>query len=286
MKLAKRSIYFIFFLIVLLFFLFFPIVFINQTTNHIKIYSSGPVNITFFEEENGSFSTKSAFFYTEIPFNEISVLNVQNHSFLFQNGKNQIQKQNKDSTGMVFYKNSKELNLYNNIFYNELFLENWINRTITFLNNISEIQEEIYILYLNSDRSFQILPSVYVINSEKDLVHELSHYFFGYKINTSNIDTWHETLAEVNSMLYLREFLYEEYLKEIELKKSGFYAKHYGEDVLKFLDFFNYDEDKIFDFQKYLLKHFTHLNDQEFKELLEKFILQSQHISEKEENIL
>jgi len=286
LKLAKRSIYFIFFLLVLLFFLFFPIVFINETENNIKIYSSGPVNINFFAEENDSFYRKTVFFYTEIPFKELSVLNVQNHSFLFQNGNNLIQKQAKPSTGTVFYKNSKELNLYNNVFYNELFLEKWIDKSITFLNNISEIQEEIYILYLNSDRSFQILPSVYIINSEKDLVHELSHYFFGYKITTSNIDTWHETLAEVNSMLYLREFLYEEYLKEIELKKSEFYAKHYGEDVLKFLEFFNYDTEKIFDFQKYLLKHYTHLNDEEFKELLEKFILRSQHISKKEENIL
>jgi hypothetical protein len=286
LKLAKRSIYFIFFLLVLLFFLFFPIVFINETENNIKIYSSGPVNINFFAEENDSFYRKTVFFYTEIPFKELSVLNVQNYILLFQNGKNQIQKQTKDSTGIAFYKNSKELNLYNNVFYNELFLEKWIDKSITFLNNISEIQEEIYILYLNSDRSFQILPNVYIINSEKDLVHELSHYFFGYKINTSNIDTWHEILAEVNSMLYLREFLYEEYLKEIELKKSGFYAKHYGEDVLKFLDFFNYDSEKIFDFQKYLLKHYTHLNNDEFKELLEKYILRSQHISKKEENIL
>jgi hypothetical protein len=202
------------------------------------------------------------------------LLNVQNGFLLRQSGDTLVQRQSNGSTAMVYFKNKNILYNLDNFFYNEKWLENWIVESKDFLENVSEIDEPMYILYMDQSRSFQVLPSIYVVNSIKDLVHELSHYFFGYKVKTSPKDTWHEILAETNSLLFLREVSPEEYLKELELKKTGFYDEPYGESVISFMERLDFDKEKIFDIERYILNNFDRLDDKRFENLVETKIKQ------------
>ena len=84
------------------------------------------------------------------------------------------------------------------------------------------MKDDQYILYLGSNRSFQILPNVYIVNSIKDLAHELSHYYFDIKLKLILIAIGMK-LCEVNSMLFLRSISKYRYLNDLELKTIGFY---------------------------------------------------------------
>ncbi|MDY6895233.1 MAG: hypothetical protein SVO01_07460, partial [Thermotogota bacterium] len=242
----KRTLLVIFVFILFLFFFFYPVTLIDEGDNNIRIFSSGLTKVIFYEDVRYTFKEENIFFYEEIPFEEFILLNVHNGFLLRQSGDSLVQRQSNGSTAMVYFKNKNTLYNLDNFFYNEKWLEDWIVESKDFLENVSEIDEPMYILYMDQGRSFQVLPSIYIINSMKDLVHELSHYFFGYKVKTSSKDTWHEILAETNSLLFLREVSPEEYLKELELKKSGFYAEPYGESVIFFMERLDFNKEKIF----------------------------------------
>ncbi|PNS00832.1 hypothetical protein X927_02395 [Petrotoga mexicana DSM 14811] len=252
-----------------LFFFFYPVTLVDEEDNNIRIFSTGLTKVIFYDDIQYTFKEKTIFFYEEIPFEEFILLNVQNGFLLRQNGDSLVQKQSNDSSAMVYLKNKNTLYHLDNVFYNEKWLENWIVESKDFLENVSEIDEPLYILYMNQSRSFQVLPSVYVVDSIKDLVHELSHYFFGYKVKTSPKDTWHEILAETNSLLFLREVSSEQYFEELELKKTGFYDEPYGESVISFMERLDFDKEKIFDIERYILNNFDRLDDKSFENLFE-----------------
>jgi hypothetical protein len=265
----KRTLLVIFVFVLFLFFFFYPVTFVDEEDNNIRIFSTGLTKVIFYQDIEHSFIEKSIFFYAPIPFEEFALLNVQNGFLPRQRGDSLVQRQSNDSTAMVYFKSKNTLYNYDNFFYNKIWLEDRIVQSKDFLENISEIDEPMYILYMDQSRSFQVLPSVYVVNSVKDLVHELSHYFFGYKVKASSTDTWHEILAETNSLLFLREVYPEEYLKELELKKSGFYDEPYGESVISFMERLDFDKEKIFDIERYILNNFDRLDDKRFENLVE-----------------
>jgi len=267
----RKWILFMFFAIIL-FFLFYPLTFIDEEANHIRILSTGLTKVIFYEDIGYSFKERTAFFYEELPFEEFILLNVQNGFLLRQGGDNLVQRQSNHSTGMAYFKNKNSLYNFDNFFYNEKWIEGWIVESKDFLNSISEINEPMYIIYMDQGRSFQVLPSFYIIDSSKVLVHELSHYFFGYKVKTSSKDTWHEILSETNSLLFLREVSLEEYFEELELKKAGFYDEPYGESVISFMERLNFDKEKIFDIERYVLNNFDSLDDKSFENLVETLI--------------
>ncbi|WP_147429942.1 MULTISPECIES: hypothetical protein [unclassified Petrotoga] len=268
----KSALLAIFVFILFLFFFFYPVTLVDEGDNNIRVFSTGLTQVIFYDDIQYTFKEENIFFYEEIPFEEFILLNVQNGFLLRQSGDSLVQRQSNDSSAMVYFKNKNTLyNLYNldNFFYNEKWLEELVVESKDFLENISEIDEPMYIIYMDQSRSFQVLPSVYVVNSSKDLVHELSHYFFGYKVKASPTDTWHEILAETNSLLFLREVYPEEYLKELELKKSGFYDEPYGESVISFMEWLDFDKEKIFDIERYILNNFDRLDDKRFENLVE-----------------
>ncbi|PNR92561.1 hypothetical protein [Petrotoga sp. 9PWA.NaAc.5.4] len=258
----------------LLFFIFlvFPITLIIEEDGIIKIFSTGFTDIIFFDEIKETFFNKKFFFYDIINFEELGILNIRNSLLSIQKGENLIQKQNNKSSAMVFLNGKNDLYQFENYYFNKEWLKDWIVNADIFLKNIYEIEEPLYIIYGNYARSFQVLPKVYVITSYKDIVHELSHYFFGYKVKNQYDDNWAELLSEVNSMLFLRSVSKFRYLNEIELKSIGFYNEPYGKSVLKFLENFNYDEKKIFELEKYILLNFNRLDDSEFEKILETFL--------------
>jgi len=270
----KKTLLVIFVFILFLFFFFYPVTLVDEEDYNIRIFSTSLTKVIFYDDIQYTFKEKTIFFYEEIPFEEFILLNVQNGFLLRQNGDSLVQKQSNDSSAMVYLKNKNTLYNLDNVFYNEKWLENWIIESKDFLENVSEIDEPLYILYMNQSRSFQVLPSVYVVNSIKDLVHELSHYFFGYKVKASPKDTWHEILAETNSLLFLREAYPEEYLKELELKKSGYYDEPYGESVISFVERLDFNKEKIFDIERYILNNFDRLDDKRFENLVETKIKQ------------
>jgi hypothetical protein len=270
----KSALLAIFVFIVFLFFFFCPVTLVDEGDNNIRIFSTGLTKVIFYEDVQYTFKEENIFFYEEIPFKEFIFLNVQNGFLPRQRGDSLLQRQSSDSTAMVYFKNKDTLYNLDNFFYNEKWLEEWIVESKDFLENISEIDEPMYILYMDQSRSFQVLPSVYVVNSMKDLVHELSHYFFGYKVKVSSKDTWHEILAETNSLLFLREVYPEEYLKELELKKTGFYDEPYGESIISFMERLDFDKEKIFDIERYILNNFDRLDDKSFENLVETKIKQ------------
>jgi len=265
----KRTLLVIFVFVLFLFFFFYPVTFVDEEDNNIRIFSTGLTKVIFYQDIEHSFIEKTIFFYAPIPFEEFVLLNVQNGFLPRQNGQTLIQRQSNDLTAMVYFKNKNTLYNYDNFFYNKKWLGNWIVESKDFLENISEIDEPMYILYMDQGRSFQVLPSIYVVNSVKDLIHELSHYFFGYKVKTSSNDTWHEILAETNSLLFLREVSPEKYLEETELKKAGFYDEPYGEKVISFMERLNFDKEKIFGLERYILNNFDKLDDKGFEDLVE-----------------
>jgi len=270
----KRTLLVIFIFILFLFFFFYPVTLVDEEDNNIRIFSTGLTKVIFFDDIQYIFKKKTIFFYKEITFEELILLNVQNGFLLRQSGDTLVQRQSNGSTAMVYFKNKNTLYNLDNFFYNEKWLENWIVESKDFLENVSEIDEPMYIIYMDQSRSFQVLPSIYIINSIKDLVHELSHYFFGYKVKTSSKDTWHEILAEANSLLFLREVSPEKYLKELELKKTGFYDEPYGESVISFMERLDFDKEKIFDIERYILNNFDRLDDKRFENLVETKIKQ------------
>ncbi len=265
----KKTLLVIFVFILFLFFFFYPVTLVDEEDYNIRIFSTSLTKVIFYDDIQYTFKEKTIFFYEEIPFEEFILLNVQNGFLLRQNGDSLVQKQSNDSSAMVYLKNKNTLYNLDNVFYNEKWLENWIIESKDFLENVSEIDEPLYILYMNQSRSFQVLPSVYVVNSIKDLVHELSHYFFGYKVKASPKDTWHEILAETNSLLFLREVSSEQYFEELELKKTGFYDEPYGESVISFMERLDFDKEKIFDIERYILNNFDRLDDKSFENLFE-----------------
>ncbi|PNS02095.1 hypothetical protein X928_01275 [Petrotoga miotherma DSM 10691] len=270
----KKTLLVIFVFILFLFFFFYPVTLVDEEDYNIRIFSTSLTKVIFYDDIQYTFKEKTIFFYEEIPFEEFILLNVQNGFLLRQNGDSLVQKQSNDSSAMVYLKNKNTLYNLDNVFYNEKWLENWIIESKDFLENVSEIDEPLYILYMNQSRSFQVLPSVYVVNSIKDLVHELSHYFFGYKVKASPKDTWHEILAETNSLLFLREVSSEQYFEELELKKTGFYDEPYGESVISFMERLDFDKEKIFDIERYILNNFDRLDDKRFENLVETKIKQ------------
>ncbi|MGY4687201.1 hypothetical protein [Petrotoga sp. DB-2] len=265
----KRTLLVIFVFILFLFFFFYPVTLVDEEDNNIRIFSTGLTKVIFYDDIQYTFKEKTIFFYEEIPFEEFILLNVQNGFLSRQNGDSLVQKQSNDLSAIVYLKNKNTLYNLDNVFYNEKWLEKWIVESKDFLENVSEINEPLYILYMNQSRSFQVLPSIYVVNSIKDLVHELSHYFFGYKVKASPKDTWHEILAETNSLLFLREVSSEQYFEELELKKTGFYDEPYGESVISFLERLDFDKEKIFDIERYILNNFDRLDDKSFENLFE-----------------
>jgi hypothetical protein len=265
----KKTLLVIFVFALFLFFFFYPVTLVDEEDNNIRIFSTGLTKVIFYDDIQYTFKEKTIFFYEEIPFEEFILLNVQNGFLSRQNGDSLVQKQSNDSSAMVYLRNKNNLYHLDNVFYNEKWLENWIVESKDFLENVSEIDEPLYILYMNQSRSFQVLPSVYVVDSIKDLVHELSHYFFGYKVKTSPKDTWHEILAETNSLLFLREVSSEQYFEELELKKTGFYDEPYGESVISFMERLDFDKEKIFDIERYILNNFDRLDDKSFENLFE-----------------
>ncbi len=270
----KRTLLVIFVFILFLFFFFYPVTLVDEEDNNIRIFSSGLTKVIFYEDVRYTFKEENIFFYEEIPFEEFILLNVQNGFLLRQSGDSLVQRQSNDSTAMVYFKNKNTLYNLDNFFYNEKWLKDWIVESKDFLENVSEIDEPMYILYMDKSRSFQVLPSIYVVNSIRDLVHELSHYFFGYRVKASSKDTWHEILAETNSLLFLREAYPEEYLKELELKKSGYYDEPYGESVISFVERLDFNKEKIFDIERYILNNFDRLDDKRFENLVETKIKQ------------
>jgi len=270
----KKTLLVIFVFILFLFFFFYPVTLVDEEDYNIRIFSTSLTKVIFYDDIQYTFKEKTIFFYEEIPFEEFILLNVQNGFLLRQNGDSLVQKQSNDSSAMVYLKNKNTLYNLDNVFYNEKWLENWIIESKDFLENVSEIDEPLYILYMNQSRSFQVLPSVYVVNSIKDLVHELSHYFFGYKVKASPKDTWHEILAETNSLLFLREVSSEQYFEELELKKTGFYDEPYGESVISFMERLDFDKEKIFAIERYILNNFDRLDDKRFENLVETKIKQ------------
>lgn len=265
----KKTLLVIFVFALFLFFFFYPVTLVDEEDYNIRIFSTSLTKVIFYDDIQYTFKEKTIFFYEEIPFEEFILLNVQNGFLLRQNGDSLVQKQSNDSSAMVYLKNKNTLYNLDNVFYNEKWLENWIIESKDFLENVSEIDEPLYILYMNQSRSFQVLPSVYVVDSIKDLVHELSHYFFGYKVKASPKDTWHEILAETNSLLFLREVSSEQYFEELELKKTGFYDEPYGESVISFMERLDFDKEKIFDIERYILNNFDRLDDKSFENLFE-----------------
>lgn len=266
-----NKILFLCFLIVLFFFLF-PITYtIEENNGQIKMFSSGHTSILYFNELTSNFNFDHFFFYKKIIYTDIGILNITNSPIKIQKGENLIQKQMSNSSAMVFYRDSTNLFNFENYYYNTTWLEDSIKLVDYFLNNIRSIDGNEYILYLGTNRSFQILPNVYIVNSLKDLAHELSHYFFGYQVKPDNDSYWHELLSEVNSVLFLRSISKYRYLNELELKTIGFYYEPYGKKVIEFLEYFNYDQEKIFELERYILSNYKSLNDEEFKNIISNF---------------
>ncbi|HOB15463.1 MAG TPA: hypothetical protein PLO45_03220 [Defluviitoga sp.] len=267
---TRYLLFFIFFSLII-FFLFFPITFTLEKKGQIIIFSSGYTNILLFDELSFDFNNNKFFFYYKLPYHDIQILNIINSPLRMQKGENLIQKQNRKSSAMVFYKDSHNLFKFDNYYYNRKWLEAKVKDVSSFLHNIGPIEEKVYILHLEMYRSFQILPNVYIISSFKDLAHELSHYFFGYQVKADANSTWHELLCEVNSVLFLRSFSRYRYLKELELKTVGFYYEPYGKSVINFLEYFNYDQERIFELERFILKNYKSLDDKEFENIIKKF---------------
>jgi len=267
-----NKLYFFLCLSIAIFFLLCPITYtIEVSHGQIKIFSTGYTTILYFDEITSNFDFDRFFFYKNIAFNDIEILNIINSSIKIQQGENLIQKQKSNSSAMVFYKDANNLFNFENYHYNKKWLEGNIKDVSTFLNNIDSMKDDQYILYLGSNRSFQILPNVYIVNSIKDIAHELSHYYFGYQVKADTDSYWHELLCEVNSMLFLRSISKYRYLNDLELKTIGFYYEPYGKKVIEFLEHFNYDQEKIFQLERYILNNYKSLDDDEFKNIIKMF---------------
>ncbi|BBE31948.1 hypothetical protein OSSY52_20890 [Tepiditoga spiralis] len=251
--------------IIIFILIFFPITIIVSDKDSIKLYSTG-INLIVLNTKD-TFKSNTFFFYKKIPYFNYAIINFKNSFLRFSNEKFLIQKQSKYNSAYVYF--NKKFYKYKN-FYSD---KKWILSTVDSISNIlkklSIPTQNLFFVY-TENRSFHINPNVMFVNSKKDIAHEYSHYYFGNLIEHSSKDTWHEILCETNSLLYLKRNNMEEYLNEANLKTIGYYKFPYGKNILEFIKRFNYNFDKIIDFESFLTKNFKKLNDKKFNSILKK----------------
>ncbi len=257
----------LFFLLFCLFFL--PITFTFENYENIIIISSGFTNIIYFSENSEHFSNFKFIFYGKIKKEDFNVINYRNSFIRLYNSNSLLQKQNNKNSASFFYKFKDDLFLENMIYFNDEKIKNYVLLASDFFEeNLYQFDEKIFVIKKDVFRSFHVNPNVFIINNEKDLIHELSHYFFGNKIKSYEKDIWHEILSESVSMLFLEKFFPLYFENEINLKFSGFYEEPYGKEVLNFMRKFNYDFYKLFEFKRYLVGKYKKMNDKLFFEIL------------------
>ena len=256
----KLVIFFILFIIV-----FFPITIIISDKNKIKVYSTG-INLVVLNTK-GTFNSDTYFFYKSIPYSKYAIINFKNSFIRVSNKKFLIQKQTKYDSAYVYF--NKKIYQSKNFYSDKEWILKTVNDITVILKKLSIPKQKIYFIY-TANRSFHINPKVMFVSSKKDIAHEYSHYYFGNLIEHKAKDTWHEVLCETNALLYLKKSNFEEYLNEVNLKTVGYYNFPYGENILKFIKSFNYDYNKVLEFEKFLIGNFKKLDDRKFNSILKK----------------
>jgi len=133
----------------------------------------------------------------------------------------------KKTKAIIIYKNDFEkINIGNQVINSQYKNIKNIKNIISFFNEYNLIlPNELYIYDLNYNQSF-FLPSNNFFLKKKDIlngviIHELSHYTFGYVIKKENVDDiWPEIICEAIRLKYLSEFDNELYIELLDKKKK------------------------------------------------------------------
>ncbi|WP_165144019.1 hypothetical protein [Marinitoga sp. 38H-ov] len=172
----------------------------------------------------------------------------------------------KKSDAIIIYKDDfRKISFDNhNIYSQHKSIEN-LNKIIFFFNKYNiKLPKDIYIYNLNYSQAFYLLPNNFFLKNEDIangiIVHELSHYMFGYIIKRKNEkDIWPEILCEALRLKYLFEYDLDLYYKVIERKKieNNIYSKILDYPLL------------LNNFEEFLRKVFEYnnLSDHEFNKI-------------------
>lgn len=260
--------------IIIIIFVLFPInVVIEDKDSNLKIFSTG-INVVFYKSDlDNNFKEKRFLFYDKINYKKYLILNYSNFSMRFTFSKNKIQDQFNKEEAYFFLKNQDDLFKDKNNYYSDTWMKYPLENAISFFDKYFKnfVFKNKYFLFSKYYRSFHVKPNVFFINNSKDFVHEITHSILDDNIKHENNDTWFEIVSEANSLLFLKETNNIKYLNEIELKEIGFYPQEYGKSVLDFVDKFDYNAQKIFDFEKYIMNNYKKINDNEFYKILENY---------------
>ncbi|MDO7977133.1 hypothetical protein OF820_00775 [Oceanotoga sp. DSM 15011] len=255
------------FLIVYL--LLIPVTITIQKNDTIKIYSTGFTKIFTFDYETENFKEKNFIFYTQEKIKPINIINIKNSFLRLQYGEKIIQKQKNINSALFIYNSKYDMKSNKNFYTNKKWIYDEIPLIENFYSYLPKFKDNIYILYQPFKRSFNIMPNIYIVNSKKDIYHELTHYYFPGIVKKSSLnDEWPEIIAESVSLLKLKQFDEMAYNNEINLKTLNFYVEPYGKKTLNFLELMNYSKNKTFNFLNYILNNYNKLNDEEFYQII------------------
>ncbi|GAB6189386.1 hypothetical protein JCM30566_11250 [Marinitoga arctica] len=146
---------------------------------------------------------------------------------IFNNSNYSIVNQN---VVLLYEKNLKKFSQNNIVINTQLKIDNIKNILIFFEKHNLKLPKEIYIFKTNYNQSFFIPKNYFFINNANNgiILHELSHYNFGYIIKRKNTtDIWPEIMCESFRLKYLKDSnidLYNHIISNYK-KRNDIYSK-------------------------------------------------------------